>query len=143
MCEAGQRIAVLITLLDVDAGAVGESSFLARDQVTPADSLAVVRPLVFQRIVQVEIGPVRIEEAGADLSAGPEVAIGSLPVNPEAFRQAVGAARADATVVFTAAACRDCVLEEAIGAPDGAGFESHLRDRVRAIALYLGQGNNR
>ena len=43
----------------------------------------------------------------------------------------------------TAAACRDRVLDEAIGAPGGAGIEHHLRDRVRALALFLGQRNNR
>src|SRR5256886_1414842 len=60
-----------------------------------------------------------------------------------AFRQAIGAAYADAIIVFTAAACRDRALAEAIGAPGGAGIELHLRDRVRALALYLRQGNNR
>src|SRR5439155_3912118 len=121
--EAGHR-PLLVTLLDVDAGAVGKPSLFPRDQSAPADPLAplaVVRPLVFQRIVQVEIGPLGIEEAGADLSAGPEVSVGSLPVDPESFRQAIGAARADATVAFTAAACGDRVLDEAIGAPGGAG----------------------
>src|SRR5207244_6349220 len=136
--EAGLRVAALVTLLEVDAGGVGEPSFLPRDQVAPADSLAVVRALVFERIVQVEIGPIGIQEAGAELSAGPEVPVGSLPVDPEAFRQAIGAARADATVGFTAAACRDGVLDEAIGTPGGAGIEPHLRDPVRAIALFLG-----
>ncbi len=34
------------------------------------------------------------------------------------------------------------MLAEAIGAPGGAGIELHLRDRVRALALNLGQGNN-
>src|SRR5262249_27850620 len=73
----------------------------------------------------------------------PEVSVGSLAVDPEAFRQAIGAARAGATVAFTAAACRDRVLDETIGAPCGAGIEHHLGDRVRALALQLGQGNNR
>src|SRR5262249_23610736 len=127
---------------DVDAGAVGEPSLLSRDQVAAADLLPVVRPLVFQRVVHVEIGSVGIEEAGADLSAGPEVSVGSLPIDPEAFRHAIGAARTDPTVVFTAAACRDRVLDEAIGAPGGARFKPHLRDRVRALALFLSQGNN-
>ena len=43
----------------------------------------------------------------------------------------------------TAAACRDRVLDEAIGAPGATGIELYLRDCVRALALLLGQGNNR
>ena len=37
-------------------------------------------------------------------AAEPEVPVGNLRVDPEAFRQAIGAARADAPVVLTAAA---------------------------------------
>ena len=51
------------------------------------------------------------------LAAEPEVSVGNLSVDPEAFRQTIGAARADAPVVLTAAARRDRVLDEAIGAP--------------------------
>src|SRR5262249_13329978 len=68
---------------------------------------------------------------------------GSLTVDPEAFRQAIGAARADATIVFAAAACRDGVLDEGISAPRVARFELYLSDRVGALALLLGQWNNR
>ena len=107
------------------------------------DQLIVVRPLVFQRIVQVKIGPLGIEKAGADLSAGTKVSVGRLTVDPEAFRQAIGAAHADATVVLTAAACRDRVLAEDISAPRVARAELYLRDRVRALALLLSQWNNR
>src|SRR5439155_6367175 len=124
---------------------IGEPRLRARDQVALAapEELAVVHALVFQRIVQVEMGPLGIEKAGADLSAGPELTVGSLSVDPKAFRQAIGAAGADATVVFTAAACCHRVLDEAIGAPGFAGSELYLPDRVRALALLLGQGNNR
>src|SRR5262249_6185510 len=52
--EAGLP-AVLVTLLEVDAGGVGEPSLHPGDQVALADLYAVIRPLVFQRIVQVEI----------------------------------------------------------------------------------------
>src|SRR5256712_12110611 len=145
MSEAAQGRSILVTLLDVDTGGVGEPRLRARDQValTAAKQLAVVRPLVFQRIVQIKTGPLGIEKASAGLSAGSEVSVGGFPVNPEAFRQAIGAAYADAIIVFTAAACRDRVLAEAIGAPGGAGIEFHLRDRVRALALYLRPGTNR
>src|SRR5437867_12971769 len=40
--EAGQRPAVLVTVIDVDAGAVGEPSLLPPDKVAAADTLAVV-----------------------------------------------------------------------------------------------------
>src|SRR5439155_3003221 len=83
-----------------------------------------------------------IEEGGADLSTGPEVPVGSFAVDPEAFCQPIGAARADATVAFTASACRHCVLDETISAPGGAGHEHHLCDGIRALALLLSQGNN-
>src|SRR5262249_18308604 len=68
--EAG-RCAVLVTLLEVVAGTIGEPAFFSRDEVPLADRRAVVLPLVVQRIVQVETGRVRIEERGAELSAGP------------------------------------------------------------------------
>src|SRR5438552_12048662 len=145
MSEAAQGRSILVTLLDVDTGGVGEPRLRARNQVAlaAAKQLAVVRPLVFQRIVQVKTGALGIEKASADLSAESEVSVGGFPVDPEAFRQAIGAAYADAIIVFTAAACRDRALAEAIGAPGGAGIELHLRDRVRALALYLRQRNNR
>src|SRR5439155_26910550 len=95
--EAGLS-AALVTLLEVNAGTVGESSLHARDQVALAYLRAVVRPLIFQCIVQVEIGQVGIEKTGADLSAATEVPIGSFPVDPEAFRQPIGATRTDAAV---------------------------------------------
>src|SRR5215469_1370080 len=135
----------MVTLLDVDAGAVGEPRLRARDQGTLAapEEQTVVHPLVFQRIVQVNIGSLGIKKAGADLSAGPELSVGSLPVDPKAFRQAIGAAGADATVVFTASTCRDRVLDEAIGPPGVAGNKLYLRYCVRALALLLGQGNKR
>src|SRR5215470_6799608 len=103
------------------------------------DQLIIICPLVFQRIIQVETGPLGIEKRSADLSAGTQVSVGRLTINPEAFRQAIGAAKADATVVFTTAACRDRVLDEGINAPIVAGTELYLRDRVRALALLLGQ----
>src|SRR6516225_127002 len=143
--ESAQGAAILVALFDVDTGSVGEPRLHARDQAALAATKqqSVVRPLVFQRIVQVITGLLGIEKASTDLSAGSEVSVGRLPVDPEAFHQAIGAAHADAVVVFTAAACRDRVLAEAIGAPGGAGIELHLRDHVRALALYLRQGNNR
>src|SRR6267142_2315680 len=138
MSEAAQGRPILVTLLDVDTGSVGEPRLRARDQVALAavKQQPVVCPLVFQRIVQVITGPLGIEKASADLSTGSEVSVGRLPVDPEAFRQAIGAAHADAIIVFTAAACGDRVLAEAIGAPESAGIELHLRDCVRALALY-------
>src|SRR5712692_3804711 len=125
MSEAAQERYILVALLDVDTGGVGEPRLRPRDQVAlaAAKQLAVVRPLVFQQIVHVKTGPLGIEIASADLSTGSEVSIGRLPIDPEAFRQAIGAAHADATIVFTAAACRDRLLAEAIGAPGGAGIE--------------------
>src|SRR5882762_6599301 len=143
--EAAQGRAILVTLLDVDTGGVGESRLHARDQVplAAAKQQAVIGALVFQRIVQVKAGPLGIEKASADLTAGSQVPVGRLAVDPEAFRQAIGAAQADAIIAFTAAACCDRVLAEAIGAPEAAGVELDLRDRVGALALYLGQRNNR
>src|SRR5258705_7912329 len=137
--EAAQGAAILVALLDVDAGSVREPRLCARDQVALAATKqqSVVRPLVFQRIVQVITSLLRIEKASANLSPGSEVSVGRLPVDPEAFRQAIGAAHADAIIVFSAAACRDRALAKAIGAPGGAGIELHLRDCVRALALYL------
>src|SRR5262252_217047 len=135
---------ILVTLLDVDTGGVGEPRPRTRDQAAPAavKQLAVVHPLVFERIVEVEAGPLGIEKASADLSTGSEVSVGRLTVDLEAFRQTIGAARADAIIVLTAAACRDRALYEAIGAPSGAGIELHLRHRIRALALLLRQRNN-
>src|SRR5258708_33610345 len=145
MSEAAQGRPILVTLLDVDTGSVGEPRLRARAQIAlaPVKQQPVVCPLVFQRIVQVITGPLGIKIASADLSTGSEVSVGRLPVNPEAFRQAIGAAHADAIIGFSASACRDRALAEAIGAPGGAGIELHLRDRVRALALYLRQGNDR
>jgi hypothetical protein len=76
-------------------------------------------------------------------SAKPLVSVGSFPVDAEPFRQPIGAARTDATVVFAASACRHCVLDEAIGAPHRAGHERNLRDGVCSLPLLLGQRNNR
>src|SRR5262249_6279796 len=78
-----------------------------------------------------------------NLSARTQVSLGRLTIDPEAFRQAIGAAHADAIVVLTAAGGRDRVLDEAISAPRVAGTELYLRDGVRALALLLGQWNNR
>src|SRR5262249_26485910 len=118
--EAALRCTSLVTLLEVNAGAVGEPRLHARYQVAPAaavDQLIVVRRLVFKRIVQVKAGPLGIEKGGADLSAGTQVSVGRLTIDPEAFRQAIGAAQADATVVWTVSGCRDRVLAEGICAP--------------------------
>ena len=104
MRETGQRPVVLVTLLEVDAGTIGEAPFRARDQVAPTDSPAVVSPLVFQRIVQVKTGPPGIQIVGADSAAEPEVPVGNLGVDLEAVRRAIGTARANAPVVLTAAA---------------------------------------
>ena len=143
MREAALPRASLVTLLGVDAGAVREPRLHARNQVAPAaavNQLLVVCPLVFQRIVQVKAGPLRIEKGGANLSAGTEVSVGGLTIDFEAFRQAIGAAQADATVIWTAIACRDRVLAEDICAPGIAGTELYLRDGVCALALLLGSG---
>src|SRR5258708_25100305 len=143
--QAAGGAAILVALLDVDAGSVREPRLCARGQVALAATKqqSVVRPLVFQRIVQVITSLVGIEKGSADLSARSEVSVGRFPVDPEAFRQAIGAAHADAIIVFTASACGNRVLAEAIGAPESAGIEFDLRDHVRALALYLRQGNNR
>src|SRR6478609_3521830 len=136
----------MVTLLGVDAGAVAEPRLHAGDQIAPAaavDELIVVRPLVFQRIVQVKTGPLGIEKAGADLSARTQVSVGRLTIDPETLRQAIGSAHADAAVVWTAAAGCDCVLAEDVSAPGVAGAVFYLRDRVRALALLLGQRHNR
>src|SRR5262249_44987798 len=93
VCEAGHRSGVLVTFLEVNAGAVGKPSLHTRNQVAAADLQTIVRPLVFQRIVQVKIGELGIEEARTELYGGPKVSIGSFTVDPEAFRQAIGAAR--------------------------------------------------
>src|SRR5215467_619074 len=77
--QTALRCGGLVTLLEVDAGAVAEPRFHARDQVAPAtavDQLIVVRPLVFQRIVQVKTGPLGIEKARADLSAETQLSVG-------------------------------------------------------------------
>src|SRR5262249_54585235 len=139
--EAGLP-AALIALLEVHAGAVGESSLHSGNQVSLADLRAVVRALVFQRVVEIKIGQIGIEKGGADFSTRPEVSVGSLSVDLETFRQAIRAARADATIAFTAAARRDGILDKAVGVPGSAGVEHELRDRVRALTLFLGQGNN-
>src|SRR5260370_18037377 len=139
--ESAQGSAILVTLLDVDTGSVGEPHLRARDQVALAavKQQPVVCPLVFQRIVQVITGPLGIEKARADLSTGSEVSVGRLPVDPEAFRQAIGAAHADPIIIFTADACIDRALAEAIGDPGVARSELPLRDCVHALALYLRQ----
>src|SRR4029079_14655571 len=93
--EAALRRASLVALLGVDAGAVREPRLHTRDQVAPAaavDQLIVVRPLVFQRIVQVKAGPLGIEKGGTDLSTGTEVSVGRLSIDFEAFCHPIGAA---------------------------------------------------
>src|SRR5258707_14669817 len=103
MSEAAQGRSILVTLLDVDTGSVGEPHLRARDQVALAavKQRPVVWPLVFQRIVQVIAGPLGIEETRANLSTASEVAVGRLSVDPEALRQAIAAAHPDATIVFS------------------------------------------
>src|SRR5262249_9946764 len=73
--EAGLS-AALIALLEVHAGAVGESSLHSGNQVSLADLRAVVRALVFQRVVEIKIGQIGIEKGGADFSTRPEVSVG-------------------------------------------------------------------
>src|SRR5215470_17873187 len=143
--ESSEGTAILVTLLNVDTGSVGEPRLRTSNQVALAATKqqSVVHPLVFQRIVQVITSLLGIEKASTDLSAGSEVSVGRLPVDPEGFRQAIGAAHADAVVVFTAAAYRDRALAEAIGAPEGAGIVLNLGDHVRALTLYLRQRHNR
>ena len=136
----------LITFLNIDAGAVAEPRLHAGDQAAPAsavDQLIVVGPLIFQPIVQVKTGPLGIEKAGADLSAGTKISVRRLTINPEAFRQAIRSAHAGATVVWTAAACRDRVLAENVSAPGVTWAVFYLRDRVRALTLFLSQWHNR
>src|SRR5215472_9731551 len=94
---------------------------------------AIVRQLVLQRVVQVQTGPIGIEIAGADLSAGAEVAVGGLSLDLETLRQTIGPAHADSTVVSEVAASRNRLLDEAIGAPDRTGIELQLRDCVGAF----------
>src|SRR5215471_11980335 len=53
--EAGLRIAVLITLFNVDARGIGQSSLLSRNQVASTNYLAVIRPLVFQRVIHIKV----------------------------------------------------------------------------------------
>src|SRR5580698_11548610 len=108
MRESALRRASLVTLFSINAGAVREPRLHARYQVAPAaalQQLIVIRALVFQRIVQVEAGPVGIEKGGANLSARTEVSVRSFTVDLEALRQAIRAAHSDATVIRTAAAC--------------------------------------
>jgi hypothetical protein len=64
----------------------------------------IVRAFVLQRIVQVNAGPLGVEIVGAESAAKPEVSIGDFRIDSEAFRRAIGAARADASVTFPAAA---------------------------------------
>src|SRR5262249_40638206 len=142
--KPAQVCTILVTLLDVDTGGVGKPRPRTRDQAAPGTvkQLAVVHPLVFQRIVQVKPSPLGIEKTSAALSAKSEVSVGRPPCDLEAFRQTIRAARANTIIVLTAAACRDRALYETIGAPGGARIELHLCDRVRALALFLRQGNN-
>src|SRR5579883_2227472 len=105
--------AVLVTLLEINIGTVGESSLDPRCQVALAELHAVVGPLVFQRIVHVDTGQVGKEVAGAELSAGLELSFGGFAVDTEAFRQPIRTAQADAIVAFTSAAGRNRVLDEA------------------------------
>src|SRR5262249_45701482 len=143
--EPAERRAILITLLDVDTRGIGEPGLRAHNQVAPATPihLAVVRPLVFERIVQVETSALGIEKTGPDSSSRPCDSAGCLTVELKAFRQAIRAASADAIIVLTVPGCRDCALDKTVCAPGGARIELHLRDRVGAFALLLRQGNNR
>jgi len=85
--ESAQGPAILVTLLDVDTGSVGEPRLHARDQVALAavKQQPVVCLLVFKRIVQVITGPLGIEKASPDLAAGSEVSVGRLPVDRKRF----------------------------------------------------------
>jgi hypothetical protein len=104
--ESGLRPAVLITFFDVDAGTVGEPFLHARSQVALTDLESVVCPLVFQRIVHVKAGPFGIQESRSDLPAEPEVPVGAFAVEPEAFRQTIGATQAVTPVALTIAGGR-------------------------------------
>src|SRR5437879_11885083 len=94
--EAAQGAAILIALLDVDAGSVREPRLRARDQVALAATKeqSVVRRLVFKRIDVVVTSLVGIEKGSANLSARSEVSVGRFTVDPDASRQAQGAASA-------------------------------------------------
>ena len=98
--EPGQRLTLLVTLLEIHAGAFGESSLHTRNQGPAPGPDSVVRSFILQRVVHVKTGPFRIEEAGADPAAEAGISVGDLGIDFEAFRHAVGSPCAYAAVIF-------------------------------------------
>ena len=118
--QTGQRPAVLVTLLEVDAGAVGEPRLRRRKPGCPGELAGRRRPARSPAHSSGRGWSARNTGSWCRvLPPTPEVAVGHLPVDLEAFRRTIRAARADAPVVLTAAARRDRVLDEAVGAPRG------------------------
>src|SRR5258708_37539922 len=89
--QAAGGAAILVALLDVDAGSVREPRLCARDQVALAATKqqSVIRPLVFQRIVAVRTSLVGIEEGSAEFATRCEASVRLCPVGPAATRQAI------------------------------------------------------
>ena len=142
MREARHLIGVLVALLDVHAAAVRKPPLHPRDQVAPAGTQAVIRAFVLQPIVEVEIGPIRELVVGTEPAAGSEIAVGNLHVHAQPFTELVGAADTHAPVVFAILRLRHRVLHECVGTPGCEGVEADLHDRVRPLALLLGQRND-
>jgi hypothetical protein len=98
--QSRQRISVLVTFFEVDARAVGQSSLDTGDQIAAASAQAVVRSLVLQRVVEIEIRALGIQVVGSEPATCSEIAVGDLRVDSKSIRETVGAAGADTSVVL-------------------------------------------
>ena len=104
---------------------------------------AVVRSLVLQRVVEVEVRAAGRLVARADLGARPEVAVGDLRVQQEAVADAIGAANANAPIVLAIVRRRQRGLREPVAGPSPLRVVGQLQQRVRPLALLLGERHDR
>ncbi len=141
--QPGGRAAVLVALLEVNARAVGRPPFHAKHEVAAPRQEPAVHALVLERVVQVEVGALGIEEAAADAAARSEVSLRDFGVDAQALGEAIGAADADPAVVLAVARGRDGILDEAVAAPGRSRVVGELEDRVGALALLLRQRHDR
>ena len=112
-------------------------------QVAALGADAVVAALVFQRVVQIQVGAVGIEVLGAQLGGGAEVAAGDFADGLEAVGDAIRAAGADAAVVFLVAGGLDRALDVAVRRPLALRVVVGAHHGVGAVALDLGGWHHR
>ena len=89
-------------VLQVDARAIRQSGPGSTDQASPPRMLAVHRPLVVERVIEVAPRLYALLIVGSDLDCGSVVAIGDLAFGEQPIVDAVGAADTAASILLPA-----------------------------------------